>query len=514
MKRKILMTIGVLPLLVVLIGCEDLEEDPRADLTPGTYFQSQSDLDGAVASMYEKLARDGAWGFTTRMTSYFGSDDLTTDPGLNKGDLRDFDRFSGSAGNGSMASQWEGPWKTIYQANNVLANYENVNSSETEKNHSAGQAYFMRGMCYYYLVRTFGELPLITSQIDVNDRPPREPVSAVYEQIISDLQAAISMLPDDFPGQPGKADRLAAKSILADVYLTMAGWPMNDTSKFKDAADMAKEVMDSHAFSLVPDYATVFQTNNNSESIFSLMYNVDGNLPQRSFGSSAVPLEEEALTGSTGWDDYYPELNFFANAPDCKRTDDTFYTTFKLLQKPAMTFDLVPWNSDRTRVQHPYYKKFRAGLQGDGVNETDTEILSMNPSTNKSLEIMRYPQILLDYAEASAMQTGAPTAEGYAAVNLVRERAGLDDLTPGLPLEQFRDSLVYERAYEFAGEFGVRWFDIVRLQLLPEVMAARATVNENSLNPAAVANPTNFYLAPIPLNEMSRNPEWDQNPGY
>lgn len=499
-------------LLFSFVGCQDLMENPKADLTPGTYFQSQDDLDGAVASMYEKLARDGAWGFTSRMTSYFGSDDLTTDPGLNKADMRDFDRLAGGAGNGSMVAEWEGPWKAIYQANNVLANYAQVKSTEALKNASAGQAYYMRGMCYYFLVRTFGDVPLITKQLDVNERPPRTAVSEIYAQIISDLKTAESLLPVSFPGQPGKANQLAAKSLLADVYLTMAGWPLNQTSNYALSAAKANEVIQSGAYSLVSDYGTVFTTNNNSESIFALQYNVNGNLPQRSFGSSCVPLEEEALNGMTGWDDYYSEINFFKNAPACKRTDATFYTTFKLLQKPARTFDLVPWDSPRTRVQHPYYKKFRAGLQGDGVKETDTEILTENPSTNKCLDIMRYPLVLLDFAEATAMSS-APNAASYAAVNQVRKRAGLPDLTPGLTQTAFRDAVVYERAYEFAGEFGVRWFDIVRLQLLPQVLAARATVNENSIT-ASPSDISKKYLAPIPQNEMNRNPDWAQNPGY
>lgn len=495
-------------------GCQDLSEDPKADLTPGTYFQTQSDLDGAVASMYEKLARDGAWGFTSRMTSYFGSDDLTTDPGLNKEDMRAFDRLNGSSGNGSMSAQWEGPWKAIYQANNVIANYEYVNSSDEVKNGAGGQAYFMRAMCYYYLVRTFGDLPIITTQLDVDVRPERQPVSVVYEQIISDFNKAIELLPVSFPGQPGKANKLAAKSFLSDVYLTMAGWPLNDASKYALAAEEASEVIESKKYELLDDYLKVFTTNNHSESIFALQYNVGSGLPQRSFGSSCVPLEEEALDGMTGWDDYYSEINFYKNAPKCKRTDDTFYTTFKLLDKSTRTFDLVPWDSPKTRVQHPYYKKFRAGLNGDGVNETGTEILSMNPSTDKALDVMRYAQVLLNFAEASAMTSGVPTTESYEAVNKVRSRAGLPNLTPNLSMTAFRDSVVYERAYECAGEFGVRWFDIVRLQLLPKIFQERATKNENELNQAYVNDPSTRYLAPIPFNEMSRNPEWKQNAGY
>lgn len=501
-------------LLFSLVGCQDLSENPKADLTPGTYFQSQADLDAAVASMYEKLARDGAWGFTNRMTSYFGADDLTTDPGLNKEDFRVFDKLSGGAGNGSMVAQWEGPWKSIYQANNVLANYEQVKSTDELKNASAGQAYYMRGMCQYYLVRTFGRIPIITTQLDVNERPERAEIIDVYDQIISDLKTAADMLPASFDSEPGRANKYAAKALLADVYLTMAGWPVKDESYYSLAAEKANEVIKDNVYTLLDDYAEVFTTNNNSESVFALQYNVDGNLPQRSYGSSCVPLEEEALNGMTGWDDYYSEINFFKNAPVCKRTDDTFYTTFKLLQKPAMTFDLVPWDSPRTRVQHPYYKKFRAGLNGDGVSETDTSIIYENPSTGKALDVIRYPQVLLNYAEASAMANGAPTAESYNAINMVRSRAGLPELSTGLSKTEFCDAVVYERAYEFAGEFGIRWFDIVRLQLLPKVISERAVENENAIPDGTKADPSLKYLAPIPQNEMNRNPEWIQNEGY
>ncbi len=291
----------------------------------------------------------------------------------------------------------------------------------------------------------------------------------------------------------------------------MTGWPLNQASNYALAATEADAIIQSGQYNLNTPYATVFTTNNSSESIFGLQYNVNGGLPLRSSGSSCVPLDEVAVNSSSGWDDYYPEINFYKKAPVCKRTDDTFYTTLKLRQPDGKTFKLVPWDSPETHAGHPYYKKFRAGLNGDGVSETETAILSINPSTNKVYDIIRYPLVLLAYAEASAMAGGGPTAASYDAINQVRKRAGLPNLKTGLSAAAFRDSVVYERAYEFAGEFGVRWFDIVRLQLLPKIVAERSPL-ENPI-PAS----TNFsqkYLAPIPFNEMTRNPKWVQNEGY
>ena len=518
MNAKYLFPVALI--LVCLSGCQDLNEDPKGSLTPGTYFKTQTDLDAAIASIYLAYARDGAYGFTSRMTSYFGADDLTTDPALNKADFRDFDRLSGGAGNSSMNAQWEGPWRAIYQANNVIANYEKVSTTPELLSTSGGQAHFLRAWGYYNLVRTYGELPLVLTPIDVNARPDRAPVKDIYSAIVDDLKKAKSMLPLKFDNEPGKVTKYAATALLADVYLTMAGWPIKETSNYALAAAEAQEVLSAKAFTLVDDYAEVFKTNNNSESVFALQYNVAGNLPQRSFGSSSVPLEEASKENNqTGWDDYYPEINFYHQAQSCERTDAIFYTTIKLKQ-PDNTYKLVSWDSPDTHGLHPYYKKFRSGLNGDGVTETETEILTMNPSTNKCLDVIRLPMVLLDYAEASAMAEGGPSSAAYDAINQVRHRAGLDDLTPGLSQLAFRDSVVYERAYEFAGEFGMRWFDIVRLQMLPQVIAARneetwanGQPKENPIPDNIKADPSKRYLAPIPQNEMFRNP-WTQNAGY
>src|SRR5260221_1000943 len=429
--------------------------------------------------MYIQLARDGAWGFPSKETSYFGSDDLTTDPGLNKGDQREFDRLSGSSTNSSLPAEWNGPWQTIYNANYIIANYQQITTSDTvTRNNSAGQAYFLRGLCYYYLVRTFGPLPLVTVPLDPTARPPRAAVADIYAQIISDVTVAKSMLGKT--KVQGKPSIYSASAVLADAYLTMAGWPLNDATKYPLAASEAQIVMNSGLYDVNTAYDQIFKTRNSSEVIFGLEYSVAGNLPNRRFGSSNVPLDEVAVGGSTGWGDVYPPINFYKNRPICFRSHWTFYDTLKLRNPDKLTFTLTPWNSPATHAQHPYYKKYRAGLVtngvGDGVNEDATHLFTIQPSTNAETIVSRYAGVLLDFAEASDMAANGPTAASYTAINQVRTRAGLPDLKTGLSGPAFRDSVVYERAYEFAEEFGVRWFDIVRLQLLPQVSASRNPV--------------------------------------
>ncbi|HVY74947.1 MAG TPA: RagB/SusD family nutrient uptake outer membrane protein [Puia sp.] len=496
----------------LIVGCsKQLQEDPKANLTPGNYFQTQNDLDAAVSGMYVVLAHDGAWGFTNKMTTYFGSDDLTTDPGLNKGNQREFDQLAGASDNGDVNAVWGGSWNAIYNANNIIENYSKVTSTDALKNAAAGQAYFIRGLCYYYLVRTFGQLPIVTTTVASTDRPLRTSVDSVYALIISDLQQAKTML--GTTKSQGKPTTYSASAVLADVYLTMAGLPLNDASKYASAAAEAQTVMTAGVYDLSTPYNQVFETNNCAESIFALEYSVSGNLPNRSFGSTSIPLDEVAVDGSSGWDDFYPEINFYKNRPICSRSYYTFYDTLKLIQ-PDKSFVLTPWNSTTTHAQHPYYKKFRHGLVtngvGDGVNEDAGHIFSIQPSTNKETIIVRYPQVLLDYAEASAMAGSGPTSDSYNAINLVRARAGEAPLTPGLSQSDFRDSVVYERAYEFAGEFGMRWFDIVRLQMLSSITSNR----DPKENPLTHAVDQTRYLAPIPYSDMVLNPAWKQNDGY
>ncbi|MDR1919029.1 MAG: RagB/SusD family nutrient uptake outer membrane protein [Tannerellaceae bacterium] len=529
--RYLLFTVGVFA--AFLSGCQDLTENPKADLTPGTYYQTPQELEGTIAAMYRVLCPDDAWGYISGFASYFGSDDLATHPASNKGDFRDFDRLQGDAGNGGLGNnQWRATWKSIYQANAVLSVIDGVSfSTEAEKNGAAGQAYYMRGLCYFYLVRTFGELPIITESIDVDDRPDRQPIADVYTQILEDLTLAESLLPESWPGQPGKANKYAAKALLSDVYLTMTGWPLNQSNYYASSAEKANDVIQSGKYQLVPEYGDVFKTNNNSEAIFALQFNTAGGLARRSTGQFCVPQDETSLAGEEGWHDFCTEVNFFRKAPKCKRTDDTFLTVLKIRKGSGSSeFDLVPWDDpERTSTQHPYFKKFRYGVAapgttvGDGMNETEDQIIKMSPSTDKTLDVIRYPAVLLNYAEASAMAGGGPTAAGYDAINQVRKRAGLPDLTAGLSQTAFRDSVVFERAYEFAGEMGIRWFDIVRLQLLPQIIAERVVGAwqkdqywENELNPTYSSGDRlqSRYLAPIPQSEMDRNPGWTQNPGY
>src|SRR5258708_36713179 len=113
---------------------------------------------------------------------------------------------------------------------------QGATASALEKTQVAGQCYFLRAMGYYSLVRAFGPLPLFLTPTSPDVSLPRSPVADIYASIISDLQAAQTMLPASWSAQyVGKASSMAARPMLAEVYLTLAASHLNKTQHYAPA---------------------------------------------------------------------------------------------------------------------------------------------------------------------------------------------------------------------------------------------------------------------------------------
>jgi hypothetical protein len=384
--------------------------------------------------------------------------------------------------NDRMANIWDGCYKSVQGANNIINNYKKTVGDASRIRQIVGEAYFLRALDYFWLVRLWGAIPLITSEnyspemLNVTRTDP----AAIYSLIESDLAQAENLMQDKRT-DAGRASRGAAKALLAEVYLTEGGWPINDQTKYALAATKAREVIDNKAtfgVDLSTDLATLWLNlsagTNNVEEVFALHACGSCNWFNSNavFGNACMPSEEN------GWDDYFTELNFFKNFPAGIRKDVTFHTT---ITKPDGS--KILWQN--TSVKHPYFAKFRVN-GGEAIWQTSA-----------TLPLMRYAQVLLIYAEAQARSDNAPNAQAYNCVNTIRSRAGLTALS-GLSKNDFINAVVNERAWEFAGEY-LRWFDIVRLQLLPQVNAARDPA-ENVVIGAA------RYTYPIPGRDALLNP--------
>ena len=142
---------------------------------------------------------------------------------------------------------WNGAYKAIQGANNIIANYEKAVGNPTNINQIAGEAFFLRAYNYFWIVSLWGKAPLVLNSHIYSDDLLKLSVSSeadIYAQIISDLQKSKTLLADKKP-QPGRAGKGTAQATLAQVYLQMTGWPLKDASKYALAAAAAKDVIDN-----------------------------------------------------------------------------------------------------------------------------------------------------------------------------------------------------------------------------------------------------------------------------
>lgn len=484
-KRIYMKKMYLAALLLLAAGCsKQLTEEPRGLVGGAAALSSQAGLEAALTGAYGSLMVPWTSGFTSvsQIAMTMGGDDLTTHPGSNKEEFREFDRFNVSSLNSRMTPIWLGCYKTIQSATNIINNYNQVEDGTEATIHAiVGEASFLRALCYYWLTRLWGEVPVIPSEVyspeylHLTKSKPAE----VYKLIEEDLARAEEWVPNT-KRDPGRCNKGSVKALLADVYLTEAGWPLKDQSKYALAAAKAKEVIDNkstYGFDLYQDGFLKIFAGGTVEDVFTLFTRGQWSTYNSFYGLSTMPENEG------GWSDFFPELKFFNNFPAGPRKDATFSTGF------VVSGDTIPWQ--QTTTKHPYYKKFTIQQPGNKA-----VYMSNNP-----VIMIRYAHVLLIYAEAQARATGAPNSDAYTAVNAVRQRAGLAPLPAGMSGPDFAAAVVNERAWEFAGEWN-RWFDLVRLD---QVAAANADKDPADLEPATTITQDKYWM-PIPGVDALVNP--------
>lgn len=483
----------LLPAILASACASDfLEETPKGSLTPENFYQSANDLELAQAALSWRL--NGA--FNVVVSPYYGADDITSKRSGNKIDFSDFDVFNANSSNGRITDWWNNFYATIKAANTLINNYDNaVEATEEQRSNAAGHAYFMRAISYFYLTRTWGEVPMPTEAIVDLERPNAK-VEDIYALIVDDLQKAETMLPDHWSGNASQngidifPTKGAVKALLANVYLTMAGWPLKQTDKYALAAQKAKEVIDNKGtwgYGLQSNFADLWTIGNkyNNEAVFACYYNVLVSAWNWENGSMMGP-NPFAPGEEGGWEDGYGEIAFYNNFPDGPRKVATYQEDYYVDNDPD---NVISWQE--TAAGHPFFLKYR-----DDDNYDWSTHKANNWRGSMTTFVIRYPEVLLTYAEAQAMSSG-PDAMAYDAVNQVRQRAGLPDLEPGLSQTDFRDAVLMERGWEFAGEAGIRWFDLVRTETVAKANAMRDASEVPLLGEPSDTDHT-YYWAPLP----------------
>ncbi|HDS08409.1 MAG TPA: RagB/SusD family nutrient uptake outer membrane protein [Bacteroides sp.] len=484
--RKIIIAI----LVLVLAGCEGfLDEDIRSTYNYDNYFQSEDDLVRFANGMYGGLIiwtwEQGGLFFN----NYWVLQDLASDNAFETGpsvDMHDLSKFTFDPNNIVTGFVWQGCYFVINSANVLLHESEKMEkySSPEIKNHLQGEACFMRGMLYFELAKLFGDIPYqdFPTTDPEGTKLARTPVAEVYENIIADLERAEQLLavnpfPDRVLGMPTPE---TAAALLGKVYLTR-GALNDDPADFALAKTSLEKVIGK--YELEPEFSDIFKLANANRGEILWSVNFSGTLGEgwttNQFLVRLMPTTESSngVRNGQAWE--RPTRHLYNSfSPDDKRRDATFITEFE-----GEVFG------------EPFVQKYwdREAEPGKQNGESDADFI-----------YLRYADVLLMYAEALNEIGGGPDEAAYDAINLVRNRAGIGDLTEGLGYQDFKDALLQERRWELVME-GHRWYDLVRFGKLKEaVLLAKPEANVKD----------HHVLFPIPQKERYYNPALTQNEGY
>jgi hypothetical protein len=432
--------------LLFAVSCVDLNENPPSDLSPQNFYTSEDEFNSALTGIAKALYSDWSgfdYGYDLILAS--GAEDVRSDADI----FKNFDRLTPNDREVVIRDFWQKAYQAISNANALIAGLNNAKNMKPEVIDALeGQARFFRAFTYFYLVRFFGEIQVTTyeNQSDAGN-VKQSTVEEVYANvIIPDLTIAERKLPRSF-AEKGRPTQGAAKTLLAKVYLTMAGWPVKQPEIYYPLAmEKACEIINpenGYGYDREAHYADLWKQDNkltSKEFIFTFY----GSIAEDGIAGGHLDLATRYFgNGEGGWGDYYSETRFFEAFPDGERKDATFTSVFA---------DGTTFAEAQTQ---PHIAKYR-----DGGNHVGTNSEGFRP-------LLRYADVLLIYAEAANYVNNGPTTEALKALNAVRTRAGLEPYPKGMMMQEFDQAVLDERAWEFACE-GDRWHDLVRRERVVE----------------------------------------------
>jgi hypothetical protein len=486
--------VGRLALALALVAapaCTDLlTEQPKDRISSDAFFQTAADAKAAIAATYRPLSTGSLWGTNLQWALNAATDESRVGPEEENPNIVALTQLAWTttnpyiAGSNASGGAWGGLYQMITRANLVLDRVPAIAMDDAAKSQILAEAKFLRALGYFYLVRLYGDVPLVLTPADQAALGPRTPQADVFAQIVKDATEAEAALPAVWgSSDKGRATKGSAEALLAEQYIWRKDWP--------NAATFAKKVIDSGNYSLVPNYIQAFLpgSQNRPEEVFAAQSSSATGAPAIDIAAWEYPRNMNPNSNG-GWGTWQPLQSFIDSyTPGDYRQEVSFFTS-----------GIDPTGKVVTFLPHVY--KFRPTAR-PGQQDVNWPIY-------------RYADVLLMYAEALNEQGQSDAAIGY--VNMVRARArngnGAEnraepaDLPTGLDQATTRAAIFNERKFELAFE-GKRWFDLVR-QGFATFQAAETT------DPTVITanvQPTRM-LWPIPQVQIDLNSQLTQNPGY
>jgi len=486
MMRKIKYMMVAL-VLALQLGCNDwLEMLPPSGLTREEFWKTKEDVDAVLMGAYGAFAT---------------LDNLMFIHGEARGDMVTYDiNTSGDVLNLMISniypenwlSNWESFYKVINYCNDIIKNAPEVQKvdktfDEYQMKGLMSEAYFLRSLAYFYLVRIFKDVPLILepSESDNTDfYVEKTDGDIILEHMVNDLKEARKYMSDNFLSLPqikGRASKDAINALLADIAL----WTFDYTAalEYCEAIEQNKKVV------LMPGsrWFEIFYPGNSLESIFEFQYNDQLNQRNNLYGMTNV--------NARNFDPSTTAIQYFARiyASELFRGED-------ISIKKNSENDFTIWKY--------------VGMAPDGRTNRPSYI-----QNSAHWIVYRFADVLLMKAEALS-QLGR-YSEAADIINEIRERAGVTAISISNSAQAYEDAILEERALELAFE-GKRWFDLVRMgrrnnyarkEQLVDIIIRYVPSTQKKILASKLTNPLGWYM-PIYKSELERNKNLVQNPYY
>lgn len=544
----------LLALTLGFVSCDEdfLEVTPKDSFTEAAVFEDPALLEAFVNYAYRMAGhgfqeKGGLLPLATLVDESHSKGNVATLGPILAGNIRPDNMHAldvwTDAGESLTSRNYRSYWAPIKQCNEFMAKVGDSTVDPELLERLTGEIKMIRAYSYFKLASYYGGVPLVTAPFSLDDwQVPRNSYDEVIEFVLRELDEAIAMLPPSYTGEDvyrlTQGAAMALKSRVLLFYASPLNNPQNDMSRWQAAADAAKAVIDLNKYALYPDYKAVFQekTGFHSEIIWARQFihilEPQVYLERRLFPNSwlghvhAPPIQnlvdDYEMTNGRKIDD--PESGYDPQNPYVNR-DPRFYA--------SILFDGAPFKGRTLETFTPGgLDSFESTISAFNASETgytmrkfiDEEVDDIGSGNSNAPWIyIRYAEILLNYAEAMYALGNEGEARTY--INMVRSRPSVNMPPVTESGEALWDRLVNERRIELVFEEH-RFFDVRRWKIAEEVLSVdhrRMSIHKDPATGKKTYTvlehlPANFeehhYLAPIPLEEIQKNPLLEQNPGY
>lgn len=542
---KTIIYISAFTILLGVLGCsKKLDLKPLDSASAAGFFASSDNFDLALSGLYDYMQGHGQGGVGG---VFAGSHywDVASDGFYFQFSWHEpyYDISNGnlSPTTSNVNFLWDVSYQAIGWANQIIIAAPTSNLSSDYQKEVDGEARFLRAITYLRLVSTYGDVPLILKNLKLSEvQVPRTTKDSVFAQIFLDLDQAAAELPiSPYNGQMGRATKQAAMGMKVRALTYFASPLFNtsdDATRWSAARTAAQSLIQLAAantdkIGLLSSYDNVFSLSNqdNKEIMFNIEYTANnsqegGNdlLPfgpgkmssqggvAGGWGASAIVPEyadsylmKDGLSASVS--PLYNASNPFANR------ETRFYSTFYVAN-----ITVLP---DGTLFLPQYLNSFggstfRAAYPLSIKKYIDPSAKNQAYDNEQAPHdiILRYADVILMFAEAENEVSG-PDAAAYAAINQIRTRAGLPNITTGLSKDNFRTAIQNERKWELGYE-GERYFDLRRWKIADAVLNNLPKGATFNIAPAKQFYPAKNYWWPIAQSTIDASPVLKQNTGY